>query len=233
MVGIIGDIHGCYNTLFELVKQIRQKYPNIELYSVGDLVDRGKFSYEVVDYVRKEKIKFTPGNHDYMFYYFMKKPVSALANSWLYNGYETTMQSYEDKYDKLGEHLDVIIEAPLYYDLNDCFISHAGISSAFEKKLSPKVLKDKEKLNEIILDNIDSEEGILWTRNKLLNLGKLQVVGHTRKPDILIEETSNVVYIDTSAYTGNKLSAIIVENSKIIEILSVPSNTEDLSFMYF
>ena len=41
MVAVIGDIHGCFKTLKKLVEEVRKKYPEIPLYCVGDLVDRG------------------------------------------------------------------------------------------------------------------------------------------------------------------------------------------------
>ena len=72
MVAVIGDIHGCLNTLKDLVYRIRQKYPAINIFSVGDLVDRGNFSYEVIEFIIEEKINFTAGNHDLMFYYFFE-----------------------------------------------------------------------------------------------------------------------------------------------------------------
>jgi len=40
MIAVIGDIHGCFYTLSELVLRIKAKYPDIPLYCVGDLIDR-------------------------------------------------------------------------------------------------------------------------------------------------------------------------------------------------
>lgn len=231
MIGIIGDIHGCFNTLSELVQNIRDKYPGIQLYSVGDLVDRGNFSCEVIEFIRKERILFTPGNHDYMFYYFMKNPGSIFASSWLYNGYEYTLKSYEDRYEKLGEHLNIIKSAPLYFNLRECFISHAGISVYFKNELEENPLMDLSRLDNLLLDNLESENGILWTRDELLDLGKLQVVGHTRKDQIQFNSFNNSVYIDTSVYAGNKLSAIIVEDSEVVDTLSVPTYSEDIPYL--
>jgi serine/threonine protein phosphatase 1 len=73
MVAVIGDVHGCFYTLVELFNTIREKYQNIPVYCVGDLVDRGNHSFETMEFVINEKIKFTPGNHDYMFYHFFKR----------------------------------------------------------------------------------------------------------------------------------------------------------------
>jgi serine/threonine protein phosphatase 1 len=114
MIAVIGDIHGCFNTLKDLVSKIKKKYPSVNLYCVGDLVDRGNFSYEVMEFIIRKKIKFTPGNHDYMFYYFIKFPKSHLGRAWLYNGYETTLASYNNRYEKITEHIDLIISQPLF-----------------------------------------------------------------------------------------------------------------------
>ncbi len=55
MIAVIGDVHGCYYTLKQLVDKIRKKYPAISIYCVGDLVDRGNYSFEVIDFVTLRK----------------------------------------------------------------------------------------------------------------------------------------------------------------------------------
>lgn len=233
MVAVIGDIHGCFYTLKSLVEKIREKYTSIEIYSVGDLVDRGNYSFEVVEFVKNEGIKFTPGNHDYMMYYFIKQPTSEFGKPWLYNGYENTLISYGNHFDKINEHLDFIINMPLFYNLTDCFISHAGISRFLGSQLSDNFLNEPNKLEEILKVNLNREEGILWTRNSLLNIGKLQVVGHSIKKSITFFEKQNVVYIDTGAFIGNKLSSVIVENNVIIDKVEVVTKEIDITEKVF
>ncbi len=228
MVAVIGDIHGCYYTLKELVSQVRNKYPDIELYSVGDLVDRGNNNYEAVDFIISENIKFTLGNHDFMFYHFIHHPGSELGRIWIYNGSETTVNSYTNKVDEMYKHLEVIIKAPLFFDLSECFICHAGISSYYKSRLPKKVIENADQVDKVMRLNMMSDHGILWTRDSLLNLGKLQIVGHTRHKEVSYHKVNNVAYIDTSAYSGNKLSAVIVDNNKITEIFSVPTDKRDI-----
>jgi serine/threonine protein phosphatase 1 len=228
MIGVIGDIHGCINTLLSLVGKIRTSYPAIQLYCVGDLVDRGNFSADVIDYVISEKIQFTPGNHDYMFLYYMRDPSSTIGRAWIYNGYESTMASYDGKRDKISEHLEYIINAPLFINVEDCFISHAGISAYYKNHLPDKKF-DYNLIKDLIYKDVEEEQGILWTREELLNIGKLQVVGHTRRQEILHSKSNNVLYIDTSVYTGNKLSAVIVKDNKVIDIFSETTFREDLN----
>lgn len=228
MIAVIGDIHGCFFTLEEIYKRIRSKYKDISIYCVGDLIDRGNFSYDVVEFVKKEKINFTSGNHDLMFYYFVKKPHSEMASSWLYNGYEKTMASYEEHFEEIKKHIDFICQAPLFINLPDCFISHAGISTHYKKQLGSNPLNNLEKLEEIVTPDVASTHSIVWTRDELMNIGKLQVIGHSRQSDIKYIENNNVIYIDTSVYTGNKLSAVIVENNKVVDKIGVPTYKRDI-----
>ena len=73
---IIGDIHGCYHTLddliFELIeydKEISSATPTA-FYFVGDYIDRGLHSKETVDFLislkNKYPCRFARGNHDDM-----------------------------------------------------------------------------------------------------------------------------------------------------------------------
>ena len=232
MVAVIGDIHGCLNTLRNLVEKIKSKYPSINIYSVGDLVDRGNYSFEVLEFIKSGKIKFTPGNHDYMMYYFIKHPSDEIGKPWPHNGYETTLVSYNEHFDKLNEHLELIINQPLFYNLEDCFISHAGISKYMKEQLPQNFLDNLIDAEHIIRTNINREEGIIWTRDVLLNVGNLQVVGHSIKKEVTYVQKSNAVYIDTGVYLGNKLSAVIVERSKIISKLEEPTHKDDIRKKY-
>lgn len=58
---IIGDVHGYYDTLLALVAKLPKK---VELIFVGDLIDRGAKSAEVVRYVWENGHRCTMGNHE-------------------------------------------------------------------------------------------------------------------------------------------------------------------------
>ncbi|KUO59045.1 diadenosine tetraphosphatase [bacterium BRH_c32] len=228
MVAVIGDIHGCYYTLVELYKKIVKKYPRIKVVTVGDMVDRGNHSRDVINFIIENNIKFTPGNHDYMFYHFFKEPSSVFARSWLFNGSESTLESYEHYENDIFAHIDLISKAPLYMDLDDCFISHAGVSKTYRKFLPNNYKDDLSVLEPMIIDDLRSDKGILWNRDSLLDLGKFQVVGHTKQSQITVVEESNSWYIDTGACVGNNLSAIIVHKNQFIESIEEKTQIKDI-----
>lgn len=61
---LYGDIHGCFNELEELYHLVEKKYPGIEHWHVGDLVDRGPDSDKVIDFCMKYFTGGVKGNHE-------------------------------------------------------------------------------------------------------------------------------------------------------------------------
>jgi bis(5'-nucleosyl)-tetraphosphatase (symmetrical) len=63
---VIGDIHGCWETLQRLLERIEWVSERDELWLVGDLVNRGPSSLEVLRWAREhsERLVAVLGNHD-------------------------------------------------------------------------------------------------------------------------------------------------------------------------
>jgi len=77
----IGDIHGRYKALKEVLKLSKFDYDNDKLIVLGDIVDGGINTYKVVEELLKIKnIIFVLGNHD-----CMHKDTEFLTN----NGWKT------------------------------------------------------------------------------------------------------------------------------------------------
>lgn len=63
-VAVFGDVHGCSKKLRALINKIRAKYPDAELVSVGDLIDRGPDSKGVIEICIQEGVVACLGNHE-------------------------------------------------------------------------------------------------------------------------------------------------------------------------
>ena len=61
MTYIIGDVHGNFQTLKALISKLPK---NSEIIFVGDLVDRGLNSKEVIEFIRINNYKCVLGNHE-------------------------------------------------------------------------------------------------------------------------------------------------------------------------
>jgi serine/threonine protein phosphatase 1 len=124
---IIGDVHGHFDGLMLLLETIAPSR-NDQIYFLGDLIDRGPKSADVVDFVRDNHYACVLGNHEQMaLMAFPDYEVSAPAlQSWLHSGGRATLASYEDPV-LIMEHLAWFQSLPTYLDLGDLWLVHAGV----------------------------------------------------------------------------------------------------------
>ncbi|MGL6340050.1 MAG: metallophosphoesterase family protein [Waterburya sp.] len=124
---VIGDVHGHYDTLMTLLDTISPN-PKDEIYFLGDLIDRGPKSAQVVDFVMRNKYQCLRGNHEEMLLDVVGSgEVSIeLYQGWLYSGGHATVASYDNKIPQ--EHIDWIRNLPLSLDLGNYWLVHAGVN---------------------------------------------------------------------------------------------------------
>lgn len=220
MIAVIGDIHGCFNTLENLYGKIRS-YTS-EIYSVGDLIDRGKHSKQVVQFCIERNINAVRGNHEEMMLKSISKHLSPQLGSinisfdmWEVNGGLETIRSYgeydennplknfEDKLEKAG-HYSFFMKMPLMIEIENTVITHAGIAGG--------ILGDS----------------VLWNRRFPKKLSQFQVFGHSAivEPDYA---ENHYINIDTGCIYGRKLTAAVInpKSKEVLHIVSEPVNEND------
>ena len=100
MTYIIGDVHGEFDSLRILADKFLK---DSKLIFVGDLVDRGKKSNEVVNFVKSNNHLCVLGNHEKMMIEYVREfektypnlPSMVYYHRWIYNGGKQTLLSYE------------------------------------------------------------------------------------------------------------------------------------------
>ncbi len=209
-IAVIGDIHGCLVQLKKLYEEIL-KYTN-DVYSVGDLIDRGEYSKESVQFCIDNHIKPVMGNHEYTMLQCLIDDTRGkniwdkeTLRLWTYIGAEKTIESYCKNTEKTLQdfakeitdcgHYDYIKSLPLFRETDTCMISHGGIVSG------------------------KPETNMLYNRQTPTKLNKLQVIGHTPEPKARYEK-GHYVNIDTGCIYWGKLSAVIVSEDASCEIIS-------------
>lgn len=97
-------------------------------YFLGDLIDRGAKSAEVVSWVMRYATACLKGNHEQMCVESHNPTQHPLIRQgWLANGGIKTLDSYGDK-GIPSRHLDWMRRLPLYLDLGDVWLVHAGVN---------------------------------------------------------------------------------------------------------
>lgn len=157
---VISDIHGCYDTLLELLKLC----PKGDIVFAGDLVDRGPKSKEVIQFAIDNNVQCVLGNHDDMMVDSVLKLGKYEYGVWLQNGGDKTVISYNKPWDVkklMVQHAHWLASLPLTITLGDYIISHTGHIS-------------NDRFND------------LWYRGEPRYNGKYIIFGHTPhdKPNI-------------------------------------------------
>ena len=130
---MVSDIHGCYESFRYLLENEWQITPDDVLYLLGDYIDRGPASREVVDYILnlQEKgytVYTLMGNHEDMM--LAAKEDDLQFRNWLINGADTTLESFGVSH---PEHLhqdykEFFQGLTFYYELTNSFLVHAGFN---------------------------------------------------------------------------------------------------------
>ena len=124
---IIGDVHGHFQGLQKLISLLELKDAD-QAYFLGDLIDRGPQSAQVVEFVRNGQYPCLLGNHEQMMLYAFSASGSDhfAMESWLSAGGRSTLDSYHDL-NQLDVDLQWMSGLPAYLDLEDLWLVHAGV----------------------------------------------------------------------------------------------------------
>lgn len=124
---VIGDVHGHYQGLMELLEVIAPTSDD-QIYFLGDLIDRGPQSSQVVDFVQHSNYSCLLGNHEQMLLSILTNSdnLSSIMQAWLYSGGQATLASYQAATIP-QDHLDWFKTLPTYLDLGDVWLTHAGV----------------------------------------------------------------------------------------------------------
>lgn len=218
---IVGDIHGHFAVLQLLLKEVVFDFSKDRLFAVGDLIDRGPFSHEVLVWLNKSWFYSVMGNHEFM-----------VISSVYYNEYRQLHQSdrsggewlyllplkQQKEIAKAFKKLPYIIElntgrgviALLHAD-----VPHLGNPTYWpdivDSVLGGKGIKEQKQL----LDDL------LWGRNRIKQQDSSAIkginkvyVGHTPMP--VVSFLGQVAYMDTGAGKADgALSLLDINSNKV------------------
>lgn len=217
---IIGDIHGCYKEFITLLRKVNYKKKHDKLILMGDLMDRGPYSYEMLHWAIRwkennpERFFMVRGNHEQMILEQAKDLETRLI--WRAVGKTATIRSFAKHRDKMEHFIPWITEnMPVYHIEKDFRCVHAGIKHEdFEQNSLELLVKDHS-----------------WSKKNLYD-GKITILGHTPleaptyydgtgEKGILLAyhqwtklPERGAICIDTGCVYGRKLTAMIIEDSQ-------------------
>ena len=216
MYYIIGDIHGYFNRLANLFKKLMTLVAERDtIIFLGDYIDRGAHSYEVIDFlvhVSRNKgldTVFLKGNHEDMFLNYLCGDDP--DGSFIFNGGDATIRSYvahRGAFEVPRHHLDFFNGLRLYFEGEDFIAVHAGLNPLIET-----------------LDAQDKYD-LLWIREKFYRAKhrweKTVIFGHTpvsyiaNAGSVYMDDERNIIGIDSGVIFGKSLTCLAWPTRKII-----------------
>lgn len=165
----IGDIHGCSKTFKKLVTEEIGIGKSDRIYCIGDYIDRGNDSKEVIDFIlelrnNNYQIYTLRGNHEQM---LLESRTSSQAFSlWLMNGGDTTLRDFNvESVDEMDPvYIDFFNSTEYYVHEKDFIAVHAGLNFTAD-------------------DPLEDKNSMLWIRDFQISSSypgnKLLIHGHT------------------------------------------------------
>jgi bis(5'-nucleosyl)-tetraphosphatase (symmetrical) len=135
----IGDIQGCFDELEQLLRIINYNHNIDHLWFVGDLINRGPKSLEVLRLIKKlPNVKVVLGNHDLHLLNFFNKIVDFEATH-----LEQILAASDSR-----ELVEWLRMQPLLYHSREhnCLLVHAGIYPGWDLESSIIYAKEAEKI---------------------------------------------------------------------------------------
>ncbi len=198
----VGDVHGEFHLLRHLIEAEIRFDPDADgLVFLGDYIDRGPLSKDVVRYVSQLKEQYgtrvvlLKGNHEELAEEALSGGSPVDLRLWMLNGGGNTVSDF-GSLDEAGRVLLPFIGVlELYYETDSHVFVHAGLERGRPPgETSPDVL--------------------LWTREFAPHFqGKTVVSGHTPHREVTFYD--GVVIVDSGAVYGGALSAYDVLNKTV------------------
>ncbi|WP_438350651.1 metallophosphoesterase family protein [Paenibacillus sp. FA6] len=223
---MISDIHGCIDQLNQILHHIKYNSEYDQLILLGDYVDRGPNSKEVVDriieLVKRHNVIALRGNHDQRLVDLINNDSFLVRSKFIEHGGIQTLQSYcnidneisneildqarETIKTRFGHHIDFLGQLPLYHEDNEHIYVHAGLNPNY-----------KDWKNQPDHDFMYIKDEFIGSN---FNLNKRIVFGHTRTidihgtPDIWFNDDK--IGIDGGCAYGMQLNCLIFQDKTYI-----------------
>lgn len=220
---VVGDVHGRLDLLDRLLDSIHaeiaeQRPRKVLLVFLGDLIDRGPDSAQVVERLRTythERVKpvFLLGNHEEVLLRILDGEAALIAK-WRWFGGDETLRSYGLDARRLAAIDDEAALAEVRRAIPECHVAflksfadtcrfgdylfvHAGVRPGVNVREQRQ--SDLRWIREPFLHD-DSDHGF--------------VVVHGHSISLAVEERANRIGIDTGAYKSGLLTALAIEEGK-------------------
>lgn len=203
---IIGDVHGCYLELGQLLREAHVVPGRDRVIFIGDLINKGPCSYRVWELFRSVRAESILGNHEW----------SMLQ---LLDGDSNKHAKYRDRLAKdfgrsLGSFVRAVRQWPLWLDLGDYLLVHAGVvPGRHPRDTDPWVLttiRTWDGKGGDLLNPANPAWFDLYQGDQTVVFGHWAALGGLQRP--------YAVGLDTGCVYGGMLTALILPERRFVRV---------------
>ena len=214
----IGDIHGCFHELMELLSALKYRPGHDRLVSLGDLIHKGPHSAKVIEYFYEQKLEVLMGNHEWHLLEVLR------GNCKTYPEGEKILSELTISKKKLKQWLASL---PFYIRDKDFIAVHGALDPAKNKykKTDPMDMISARYFNEKtqqMIGNIKKPPEHIKPWYEVYPADKIKdryvLFGHWAKPQI--RQYGKFYCLDSGCCYGGKLSAFTLPDGNIYQVNS-------------
>jgi len=213
---VYGDVHGCLEELKTLREKVAPKKEDREVI-IGDILDKGPYCVETLQYAREKGIESVMGNHEYKYLRYYKheqnREKTGKKNPMSFGPEKTAL--YKALHVKDLAYIETM---PFYIKVGNVTLLHAGITNdinletAKKRKLESVIyIRDLDENGKWLSRDLSSQAHRFWAEVYDGNQGFV-VYGHSDFEEVRIDPYA--IGIDTGCVYGNKLTALIINDTQ-------------------
>lgn len=211
---VIGDIHGSFRGLEQVLNIVNFDYKEDLLICLGDVCDRWSEVKECCDLLMTiEKLILIKGNHDnWALRYYDEIMGRSERIHWYNHGGEITIKSFGENPEK---YIDFLKSAYLYYELDEMIFAHASVCDKEDLGLRAKIKPDFFFWDRQLVREIYDTEKYVRGYQKVF-LGHTQTLYFEEGNDQPIIK-GNVYFMDTGAALNGRITLMNIDTEEYFQ----------------
>lgn len=200
---VIGDIHGCYDELKDLLALVKLR-PDDSVIAVGDLIVKGPKNAEVLDrFIADDRFSAVIGNHDRALRQYWRGEPQSLTNE-----QKATASQLESQRERYSDYLRSL---PFTINLGSHLVVHAGVRPGVP--LRRQMVTDLTEIRTMGA-NPSSRRGLPWY--KVYRGRRIVLFGHW--PSKAPRRAPRAIGLDTGCVYGGRLTGYIIESNQFVSV---------------